>query len=137
MGNYMSFGLAGLMVLTLAARAEAQKRALSDAELDRVTAGEASVEPLEDSVRFHFQTTTGSNRTVTGEGSVAIKPIELPLPTAVGTLILQDSAQGNLRSLVNINAVNSNIQVFINLNINIDSVVGQLRQMNLSGIVGR
>ena len=110
---------------------------LSEAELDQVTAGETSVEALEDSVRFRFQTTAGSNRTVEGEGSVAVKAMELPLPTTVGTLILQDSAQGNLRSLVNINAVNSKIQVLINLNININSVVGELRQMNFSGTFGR
>jgi len=47
-------------------------------------------------------------------------------------LILQDNAQQNLRSLVNIVAVNSKVQVLVNLNININSTVGAVHQANVS-----
>jgi len=47
-------------------------------------------------------------------------------------LLLQDSAQSNLQSLININAVQSAVNVLVNLNITIDSNVGEIRQLNLS-----
>jgi len=52
---------------------------------------------------------------------------------STGTLSLSGGAQQNLSSLVNINAVNSNINVLLNLNVNINSTVGTLTQSNLNG----
>jgi hypothetical protein len=53
--------------------------------------------------------------------------------TTTGTLNLTASAQQNLSSLININAVNSTINVLLNLNININSTVGTILQSNLNG----
>ena len=58
--------------------------------------------------------------------------LEAELPPSAAILILRDNAQGNLRSLINVNAVNSLIQVLVNLNININSTVGSVQQINLS-----
>ena len=52
--------------------------------------------------------------------------------TTTGTINLSDNAQQNLNSLVNITAVNSNINVLLNLNVNINSTVGTVTQSNLS-----
>jgi hypothetical protein len=49
----------------------------------------------------------------------------------MGTLSLNGNAQQNLSSLVNINAVNSQVNVLLNLNVNINSTVGTLTQANL------
>jgi hypothetical protein len=51
----------------------------------------------------------------------------------MGTLSLNGNAQQNLSSLVNINAVNSKINVLLNLNVNINSTVSTLTQSNLNG----
>ena len=50
-----------------------------------------------------------------------------------GTLTLNGGAQQNLTSLVNINAVNSNVNVLLNLNVNINSTVGTITQTNMTG----
>ena len=46
---------------------------------------------------------------------------------------MNGTAQQNLTSLININAVNSNVSVLLNLNVNINSSVGTLTQTNLTG----
>jgi hypothetical protein len=46
---------------------------------------------------------------------------------------LGGNAQQNLSSLININAVNSTINVLLNLNVNINSTVGTILQSNLNG----
>jgi hypothetical protein len=51
----------------------------------------------------------------------------------MSTLSLNGGAQQNLSSLVNINAVNSNINVLLNLNVNLNSTVGTVSQSNLNG----
>jgi len=51
--------------------------------------------------------------------------------TNTGSINLSDTAQQNLTSLVNINAVNSNVNVLLNLNVNINSTVGTLTQSNM------
>jgi len=53
--------------------------------------------------------------------------------TSIGTLTLNGNAQQNLSSLININAVNSKINVLLNLNVNINSTVGTIIQSNLNG----
>jgi len=110
--------------------AAAQGRKLSDADLDKVSAGATAPQNLGGSVQFSFSGQAGSSHTVQGTGSISVK--EGTLPSISSNLSLQDSAQQNLRSLVNIVAVNSKVQVLVNLNININSTVGTLHQANAS-----
>lgn len=107
---------------------------LTDAELDLVTAGAAAeAESSEEIVRFAARKVTASGREVTAEGTLQV--LDAATSHALEMLILGDGAQGNLRSLVNINAVNSTVNVLLNLNVNIDSQVGRLEQINLNGTV--
>ncbi len=98
---------------------------LDDAALDRVTAGTQG-EAL-DPAALDVVRTTRSGRTIHASGTVAL--VEAAPAYA---MYLGDGAQGNLRSLVNINAVDANVTVLLNLNINVDSSVGTLLQNNAS-----
>jgi hypothetical protein len=100
---------------------------LNDEELDRVTAGSAIPQEESKTRGFAFDRTTRSGRHITGDGSIG-----LIAPQNVGLLEISGNAQGNLKALVNVNAVNSPVQVLLNLNINIDSRVGTLKQFNYS-----
>jgi len=106
---------------------------LSDEQLDAITAG-AHADDLEEIV-VQAAHRTARGKTVTAEGTLGISHMHDAL--AEGQLLLRDSAQSNLRSLVNLNAVQSVVSVLVNLNINIDSHVGELRQINLSSGAGR
>jgi hypothetical protein len=107
-------------------------RELSDEELEHVTAGTTvSSEVLDGVLHFQFNRDNGHNRSIDGQGTVTVREEPLPAGTA-GLLVLRDNAQGNLQAFVNVNAVNSLVQVLINLNVNINSSVGVLRQLNLS-----
>lgn len=150
--------LGAAALLIAAAPASAQGRKLSDAELDRVSAGSAggpSVQvPKTDTklpfqreagnttptssnliagkggTTFNFQGQAGSTHTVDGNGTISFNAG--PIPGATSNLILQGEAQQNLRSLINIAAVNSKIDVLVNLNVNINSTVGTVAQANSS-----
>jgi hypothetical protein len=104
---------------------------LSDAALDKVTAGTISAGVSGGVVKFQGQTPT-PNGLVSSSGSLAVQ--SSPLGNTTGTLSLNGSAQQNLSSLVNINAVNSKVNVLLNLNVNINSTVGTLTQSNLNGL---
>jgi hypothetical protein len=104
---------------------------LSDAALDQVTAGSVTAGISDGVVRFAGQKAT-SNGLVSSTGSLAIQNGPLAGNT-MGTLSLNGNAQQNLSSLVNINAVNSKINVLLNLNVNINSTVSTLTQSNLNG----
>ena len=123
--------LASLVLLTPAAIAQSKAKPLSDAALDKVTAGGVTAGLSNGVVQFQGSVPT-ANGLVTGAGSLSV--LSGPLTgTNVGTLSLNGSAQQNLSSLVNINAVNSNINVLLNLNVNINSTVGTVAQSNLNG----
>jgi len=96
---------------------------LSNAQLDDVTAGNVSV-PIE----IDQLTSRGTHINVAGD-------IQWQASTQNYSLVLSDNAQQNLSSLININAVNSPVNVLLNLNINIDSTVGNLQQYNLNGAI--
>lgn len=105
---------------------------LTDAEMDRVTAGSAAY--VEDGVlRFDFTSSQKGGRQVDGSGTLTLGAERLAAITQSGSLSISDSAQQNLRALVNINAVNSPVQVLLNLNVNINSTVEKLRQINVTG----
>jgi hypothetical protein len=123
---------AGLLLLAAAMPAAAQKRKLDDKEMDQVSAGGISTQLQSGILNFQFQSPAGQNHAVEGSGTIQV--LENKSEAATGALLLSDNAQQNLQSLVNITAVNSRIQVLLNLNVNIHSIVGTLRQTNLSAI---
>lgn len=98
---------------------------LDDAALARVTAGTRD-DPRE-LADFDFVRTTASGRTISGDGTLALAE-----PRGNYTLMLGAGAQSNLRSLVNINAIDASITVLLNLNINVESSVGTVNQNNFS-----
>jgi hypothetical protein len=132
------FLVASLALLTQAGMAQNAARPtlhpLSDAALDRVTAGGGGVTAGLSNGTVTFQGSVPTkNGLVTGAGTLAVLSGPLTSSTNQGTLSLNGQAQQNLSSLVNINAVNSNINVLLNLNVNINSTVGTLTQSNLAG----
>ena len=109
--------------------------ALSDEALDKVTAGTVTASTTGGVVNFQGQAAT-PNGLVSTVGSLAVQNSGVTnnvTNTTTGTLSISDSAQQNLSSLINLNAVNSKINVLMNLNVNINSTVGTLTQSNLNG----
>ena len=109
--------------------------ALSDEALDKVTAGTVTASTTGGVVNFQGQAAT-PNGLVSTVGSLAVQNSGVTnnlTNTTTGTLNISDSAQQNLSSLINLNAVNSKINVLMNLNVNINSTVGTLTQSNLNG----
>jgi hypothetical protein len=104
---------------------------LDDTMLDRVTAAGVSATDLNGVVNFAGQVPT-ANGLVTSAGTLSLESTPFAGAT-VGTLNLSGNAQQNLSSLININAVNSQLNVLLNLNITINSTVGSVLQSNLSG----
>lgn len=102
---------------------------LSDDQLDAVTAGAA--DEAQELLDFNVKHTTSSGRHVAVDGAI---DVEQARSIENAALLLQDSAQSNLQSLININAVQSAVNVLVNLNITIDSNVGEIRQLNLGSV---
>lgn len=100
---------------------------LSDEQLDVVTAGAA--DDANDLLEFNVSHETASGRRIEVDGAIDVERVR-SMENAV--LLLRDSAQSNLQSLININAVQSAVNVLVNLNITIDSEVGEIHQLNLS-----
>ena len=127
--------IGAIALLGAASPAAGQAHKLTDTELDKVTAGSAANNSSVPTT-FSFEGQAGSSHTVKGTGMIAVKEDKLPLPTPAPTLtsnlLLRDNAQQNLRSLVNIVALNSKVQVLINLNVSINSTVGAVHQANSS-----
>ncbi|MBS1821834.1 MAG: hypothetical protein JST61_07650 [Acidobacteria bacterium] len=126
--------IAGILLLSTAGLCQTgvqrHARPLNDAALDRVTAGKVTAALSDGVVKFQGQTPT-ANGLVTSSGTLAVENV--PLANTMGTLTINGNAQQNLSSLININAVNSKINVLLNLNVNINSTVGTLTQSNLNG----
>lgn len=104
---------------------------LGDDELELVTAGAQGTD--DEILYIEFARSTRSGKLISGEGSLEVQTYSVVAP--VNTIYLGDNAQGNLSSLVNINAVNSQISVLLNLNINIDSSVETLNQVNIRSVL--
>ena len=102
---------------------------LNDAELDAITAGAA--DQTSELLEFNVKHETASGRRIEVDGALDVNRVR-SLENAA--LLLQDSAQSNLKSLININAVQSAVNVLVNLNITIDSNVGEIRQLNLGSV---
>jgi len=105
---------------------------LNDAAMDRVTAGGMTAGFSDGVIKFQGSAQT-KNGLVTGAGTLAVLTGPLSSTQNQGTLTLNGGAQQNLSSLVNINAVNSNVNVLLNLNVNINSTVGTILQTNMNG----
>lgn len=110
--------------------AAADGRELSDAELDEVVAGTVPAEVQEELLHFNYVGTAGSKHTAEIDGTLSVTGQPLS-GTPTGLLVIDNGAQNNLRALVNLNAVNSEVTVLLNLNISINSVVGEVRQINI------
>jgi hypothetical protein len=131
------FVVASLALLIPAGMAQSaakpKPQPLSDAAMDRVTAGGITAGLSDGVIKFQGSVPT-KNGLVTGAGTLAVLTGPLAGTTQnQGTLSLNGQAQQNLTSLVNINAVNSNVNVLLNLNVNINSTVGTITQTNLTG----
>ena len=130
---YRTLVILGLLLATQAGVSQGKKsKPLSDVMLDRVTAAGVSATATDGVVTFQGQVPT-KNGLVTSTGTLAIQTAPLSSTTTTGTINLSGSAQQNLSSLINIIAVNSEINVLLNLNININSTVGAILQTNLNG----
>lgn len=115
----------------VAAKAQSVPKPMSDGALDSTTAAGISADMHSGVISFQGDVPT-KNGLVSAAGTLATQTG--PLTGAnIGTLSLNGNAQQNLSSLVNINAVNSNINVLLNLNVNINSTVGSILQSNLNG----
>jgi hypothetical protein len=101
---------------------------LSDEELGEITAGTASAAYDDGRLYFDLNKTTGRGTRIGALGDLNFNVDTASVNT--GILRLEDNAQGNLRALVNTNAVNSPVQVLINLNISINSRIDVLNQIN-------
>jgi hypothetical protein len=122
--------LAQIGTAQIAARHTPQ--ALNDAAMDRVTAGGVTAGDSNGVIKFQGSVPT-KNGLVTGAGTLSVLTSPTSSTTNQGSITLNGQAQQNLTSLVNINAVNSNVNVLLNLNVNINSTVGTLTQTNLTG----
>ena len=125
----LCFALAAGMLSRVAAAHEP----LTDEQLDAITAGADDTTLEEVTVQAARMTSTGKRVTV--DGTVGLQKLPNTIDDAA-SLLLRDSAQSNLQALINMNAVNSVVNVLVNLNINIDSQVGELRQINLAAPPG-
>jgi hypothetical protein len=112
--------------------AQSKSKALSDNMLDRVTAAGVSATMSQGVITFQGQVPT-ANGLVSSNGTLAVQTAPLTGVTTLNSLTLSGNAQQNLSSLININAVNSEINVLLNLNISINSTVGSILQSNLNG----
>jgi hypothetical protein len=114
-------------------RASAAGREMSESQMELVYGGGISVNSDTPGVLdFSFDHIGGKNLLVDGSGNMRFG-------TDVansGTLLLANNAQSNLRSVVNINAVNANIQVLLNIVVNVNAKVDNLSQSNIGGLFG-
>lgn len=102
---------------------------LSDEEMDQVTAGALTVGMSDGKLNFLLGD-KGSKLSVEGSGTVTAVNVPPPPGTPGSYIIMRDNAQSNLHAFVNVNAINSKVQVLINLTVNINSTVGAIHQIN-------
>lgn len=113
-------------------------RPMSDEELAGVTArglAPAVDRPLGTSEVFTFDNLSTGNVTVDGAAELRILPMTaLPQGIGTGQVTLSGAAQQNLSALVNFNAANAIVQVFLNLNVTLNSNVNRVVQSNLGAL---
>jgi hypothetical protein len=132
---YRTLLVIGLLLATQSGVSQSRKKALDDGMLDRVTAAGVDASVGRGNVINFSGAVPTANGLVSAVGSLAVQPAgNTTTNTTTGTINLSGSAQQNLNSLVNINAVNSTINVLLNLNVNINSTVGTILQSNLNSL---
>ena len=132
---YRTLLVMGLLLATQAGVSQSRKKTLDDSTLDRVTAAgvTANVTPS-GVITFAGQVPT-ANGLVSGVGSLAVQaPNSSTTVNNTGSINLSGSAQQNMSSLININAVNSTINVLLNLNVSINSTIQSITQSNLNAL---
>lgn len=132
---YRTLLVIGLLLATQSGVSQSRKKSLDDSMLDRVTAAgvTTSVSPG-NVINFTGEVPT-ANGLVSGAGSLVIQaPNSTTTNTTMGTINLSGNAQQGMSSLINLNAVNSTINVLLNLNVNINSTVGTVLQSNLNSL---
>jgi hypothetical protein len=110
--------------------------ALSDADLDQVTAAgfQATVNTAGNTVNFSAAVPTPNGLvSAVGNASVLAQPLS---GTNTGSINLSGNAQQGLNSIISINAVNSVVNVLLNLNVTLNSTVGSISQSNLGSLAG-
>lgn len=136
MNKRLTYGSALLGTLLMISHyCQAEITPMSDSELETITGTGFSVAPTTTGgIDFTFDEKTKDGTPISGSGNLAIEQKETAHNSgeieSTANLSLNDSAQENLRALVNVNSVESAIQVLLNLNVNINSVVGSLDQSN-------
>jgi len=130
---YRTLLVMGLLLATQAGVSQSRKKALDDSMLDRVTAAGVTARVSPGGVINFSGEVPTANGLVSGIGSLVVQGASSSSTTTTGTVNLSGNAQQNLSSLININAVNSTINVLLNLNVNINSTVGTILQSNLNG----
>lgn len=123
--------LASCLLVAALGQAQTHAKPMDDSMLDKVTAAGVTANVAHGVVNFAGQAQT-PNGLVSAAGTLSTQTAPLN-SSSLGTLTINGSAQQNLSSLININAVNSKINVLLNLNININSTVGTVTQANLNG----
>lgn len=117
-------------------------RKLNDRELDQVAAGDFNVQMLGQGMEISFDSGNQFKNHVFGEGTVMFQTE--PLPSTCGalsctvntsTVSLGPNAQQGVQSLVNLIAVNSLVNILINMNVNVVSqgatqTIGSITQTN-------
>jgi hypothetical protein len=132
---YRTLLVIGLLLATQSGVSQSRKKALDDGMLDRVTAAGVDASVGRGNVINFSGAVPTANGLVSAVGSLAVQPAgNTTTNTTTGTINLSGSAQQNLNSLVNINAVNSTSNVLLNLNVNINSTVGTILQSNLNSL---
>jgi len=130
---YRTLLVMGLLLATQAGVSQSRKKSLDDSMLDRVTAAGVTARVSPGGVINFSGEVPTANGLVSGIGSLVVQGASSSSTTTTGTVNLSGNAQQNLSSLININAVNSTINVLLNLNVNINSTVGTILQSNLNG----
>jgi len=137
-----------ILFVTVSPAWAASGHLLTDHELDQVAAGDFNVQFMDGALNLSFDTGNKFKTRVTGTGTMAFQAMSLPnlydqinTPTSVisntSVGVVNISGQNNLNALVNINAVNSLIQVLTNLQINVggsNNTTYQSNNANANGL---
>ena len=137
-----------ILFVTVSPAWAASGHLLTDHELDQVAAGDFNVQFMDGALNLSFDTGDKFKNRITGTGTMAFQAMSLPnlydqinTPTSVisntSVGVVNISGQNNLNALVNINAVNSLIQVLTNLQINVggsNNTTYQSNNANANGL---